>query len=199
MDSNVALICVDLQNDFMPGGSLAVKDGDQVIPIINNLLPVFKTVIFTKDWHPADCDTFASQHDGYALYSELYGRKLWPDHCVQDTPGADLHQGIQYGQIFGDFYIFKKGTDKYAEAFSGFDGTELAEFLRERGIDTVYITGLATDYCVKSTALDAIKEKFTTFFVLDAMKGISPDDHITWTEIQSAGGVLIVSEDVVKP
>jgi len=197
MNSNVALICVDLQNDFMPGGSLPVKDGNDIIPIINNILPLFKTVIFTKDWHPADSRTFASQHDGYNVFDQKNGNTLWPDHCVQDTPGADLHSGIQYGQIFGDFYIFKKGTDKYKEAYSGFDGTELAEFLRERGIDTVYICGLALDYCCKSTALDAHKEGFNTFFILDAMRGISPDNSITLNEIQSEGINLIVTKDML--
>ena len=132
MNSNVALICVDLQNDFMPGGSLPVTNGDSIIPIINELFPLFKLVIFTKDWHPTNSNSFASQHSGYQPFDKLEGKTLWPDHCVQNTPGADLHSGIQYDQIFGDFYIFKKGDDANYEAFSGFDRTELDSFLKER-------------------------------------------------------------------
>jgi nicotinamidase/pyrazinamidase len=203
MKSNVALICVDLQNDFMPGGSLAVNDGDQIIPLINSMLPLFKTVIFTKDWHPADHSSFASQHEGKQPFSELNGNVLWPDHCVQNTPGADLHQGIQYGQIFGDFYIFKKGDDKSHESYSGFDSSDddikLGDFLREKGIDTVYVCGLATDYCCKFTALDAYRESFATFFIIDAMKGINPDNGITWADVQDNGISLIVSTDVIAP
>jgi nicotinamidase/pyrazinamidase len=175
MEKNVALLVVDLQNDFCPGGSLAVKDGNEIVPIINELFPLFKTVIFTKDWHPADCNSFASQHEGFEPFTPKDGDILWPDHCVQGTPGADLHPGIQFGQIFGDFYIFKKGLDRNYHPYSGFDGTGLAEFLRERDIDTVYITGLATDYCCLATALDAAKHGLDTNFILDATRGIDPD------------------------
>jgi len=198
MNSNVALICVDLQNDFMPGGSLPVKDGDQIIPIINDILPYFKTVIFTKDWHPSDSRTFASQHDGYNVFDQKSGNTLWPDHCVQDTPGADLHSDIQYGQIFGDFYIFKKGTDKYKEAYSGFDGTELTEFLNERGINTVYICGLALNFCVISTAIDAVKNEFNTIIILDASKAINEDILTSISNIHRANIKTVSSFSLIS-
>ena len=110
MEKNVALLVVDLQNDFCPGGSLAVKDGNEIVSIINDLFPLFKTVIFTKDWHPADCNSFASQHEGFNPFTPKDGDMLWPDHCVQNTPGADLHPGIQFGQISETSTYSRRGS-----------------------------------------------------------------------------------------
>jgi len=198
MKKNVALICVDMQNDFMPGGSLPVSDGDKIIPVVNDLLPLFKTVIFTKDWHPSDCQAFASQHEGKNPFDAMNGDVLWPDHCVQNTPGADLHSGIMYGQIFGDFYIFKKGDDKNYHPYSGFGAGELEGFLIEKGIDTVYICGLATDYCCSATALDAAEKGFETKFIWDATKGISPNLEPTYDILFNNGIEIVTSEDILS-
>lgn len=200
MKENVALICVDMQNDFMPGGSLAVNGGDEIVPVVNDLFPIFKTVIFTNDWHPADCCAFASQHEGKAPFSsDEFGQILWPDHCVQGTPGADLYSGIQFGQIFGDFYIFKKGIDKNLHPYSGFEGTALAEFLRERGIDTVYVCGLTTDFCVAATAKDAVKEGFDTYLIRDAARGIECDLSTTYKNLHSASVKMTCSDVFLNP
>lgn len=202
MEKNVALICVDLQNDFMPTGSLPVPNGDEVIPVINDILPLFRMVIFTKDWHPANCSAFASQHPGTKPYDWLNDDVLWPDHCVQGTPGADLHPSIDYGRIFGDFYIFKKGDDPATHPYSGFDakefdGTKLGDFLRERGIDQVYVCGLATDFCVMMTTIDAVNEGFETKLVLDACRGIDKTDKIL-EKLKDHGAVIVNSGDLFE-
>lgn len=199
MEKNIALIVVDLQNDFCEGGSLPIKDANSIIPVINSMLPVFKTVIFTKDWHPHDSLLFASQHNGAQPFDkdDESGEVLWPDHCVQNTPGADLNSKILFGQIFGNFYIFKKGMDRVHHPFSGFDGTELYEFLNEREIDTLYVVGLATDYCCSATALDAVELGFKTYFVLDATRGVNPDNSVTVRNLEERGVRVIMSSDIL--
>ena len=184
-----ALIVVDAQYDFMPaseeeyakemGGALAVNDGDKIVPIINDLLPEFDLVIFTKDWHPEDMEAFASNHKGKAPFDtyKVNGKEdtLWPDHCVANTPGARIHEDINFGLIKGKFYIFKKGLEKDYHPYSGFGGTGLADFLRDKNIHQVFICGLALDYCVRDTALDAVREGFDTVVVENATKPINPD------------------------
>jgi nicotinamidase/pyrazinamidase len=190
-----ALIVVDAQYDFMPateeeyakrmGGALAVTEGDKIIPIINDLLSQFELVIFTKDWHTEDMDAFASSHPGkqpFDKYKPLIqpedGEKwdtLWPAHCVANTRGADIHDDIDFGLINGDFYIFKKGLEKDYHPYSGFGGTDLAEFLRHKNVTQVFICGLALDYCVKDTAIDAVKEGFEVVVVENATRSIRPD------------------------
>jgi len=163
------------------GGSLAVADGDKIVPIINDLLPQFDLVIFTKDWHPEEMEAFASNHKGKAPFDTYTDKKsgkedtLWPDHCVAYTHGARLHEDIDFGLIKGDFYIFKKGLEKDYHPYSGFGGTGLAEFLRDRNIHQVFICGLALDYCVKDTAFDAVREGFDTVVVENATRPINPD------------------------
>lgn len=196
-----ALIVVDVQNDFCPGGSLAVPEGDKVIPVINKLFPNFDLVIFTKDWHDPEMEAFASQHTGkkpFEKYTNSDGQEdtLWPDHCVANTPGADLHKDIDFGAIPKDFYIFKKGTKKDYHPYSGFGDTELQDFLERRGIYQVFITGLALDYCVKDTALDAVEAGFDTYVIEDACASIDPDINPTLREFNKAGISFIESFEI---
>ena len=184
-----ALIVVDAQYDFMPatdeayanemGGALAVAEGNEIIPIINELLPKFDLVIFTKDWHPEKMEAFASNHPGKQPFDtyEVNGvtDTLWPSHCVANTRGADIHENIDFSLIKKDFYIFKKGLEKDYHPYSGFGKTGLADFLRDKLVHQVFIVGLALDYCVKDTALDAAKEGFDTIVVEDGTKPISQD------------------------
>jgi nicotinamidase/pyrazinamidase len=190
-----ALIVVDCQYDFMPGGSLEVKDGDKIIPLINSLLPLYPLVIFTKDWHPADHKSFASQHEGKNVFDliDLNGQEqvLWPDHCVQGTPGADIHKDIDFSLVKTNFYIFKKGMDKEVDSYSAFydnggkNSTGLSEFLMSKGIDAVDIVGLTTDFCCKFTALDAKSEGFKTTMLLQGTRGIAEDLMPTIEELRS--------------
>lgn len=191
------LLVVDVQNDFCPGGSLPVPDGDKVIPVINKLMSKFELVIFTKDWHPADMKAFASNRknkkpfDTYKYDGETH--VLWPDHCVQNTPGADLHKDLNLGDINGEFYIFKKGTDSKYHPYSGFGGTELAEFLREKEVDDVFVTGLALDYCCVDTAIDASHEGFKTVMVIDATRPINENIDETLIKLSEANVKIIES------
>jgi len=186
-----ALIVVDAQNDFMPGGSLAVTDGDKIVSVVNDLLPEFKLVIFTKDWHPSNMDAFASQHEGKKPFDKYTTRDgsedtLWPDHCVADTNGAELHNGIDFNKIKGDFYFFKKGENVFYHPYSGFGGTDLAEFLREKNVDKVFIVGLALDYCVADTAIDAAMEGFESVVIKDGTRPISEDINPTLEKFKEA-------------
>jgi len=184
------LIVVDVQYDFVPvsdeyfekglGGALAVSGGNEIVPVINELLSKFELVIFTKDWHPIEMEAFASSHpdkkpfDSY-INSQGVEDILWPDHCIRETIGAELHHGIQFENIKGDFYIFKKGMTKDFHPYGGFNGTGLGDFLRERKIENTYIVGLALDYCVKDTALESVEEDFNTVVIEDGTAAISED------------------------
>jgi nicotinamidase/pyrazinamidase len=198
MKNTRALLVIDLQYDFCPGGALAVPDGDKIIPVVNMLLAKFDLVIFTKDWHPENMNAFASNHPGklsFDKYITSDGKEdtLWPSHCVADTPGARLHEKIDFGRISGEFYIFKKGTEKNYHPYSGFGGTDLEKFLREKGIEDVFITGLATDYCVKDTALDASKFGFNTVVVIDGCRAIAEDIEPTLQGFFKAGIEVVES------
>jgi nicotinamidase/pyrazinamidase len=201
-----ALIVIDLQNDFLPGGALAVKEGDAVIPIVNSIMPKFDLVVATQDWHPSDHHSFASQHEekqpGELI--ELHGlpQVLWPDHCVQDTTGAEFAKELDQKQIVK---IFPKGTDKTIDSYSGFNdnghlkSTGLADYLRENRVKEVYLAGLATDYCVKFTALDALAEGFETFVLVDAVRAVnlaSGDEVAALTQMEDKGANLITSFDL---
>ncbi|MCY2982994.1 MAG: bifunctional nicotinamidase/pyrazinamidase [Planctomycetota bacterium] len=176
---NRALILVDLQNDFVEGGALAVPDGMAVVAIANQIMANFDLVIATQDWHPADHQSFASQHSGVSIGQQfmLNGQPqtAWPDHCIQETFGAELVAGLETHRIAK---IVRKGTDKSIDSYSGFydnghqKSTGLAEFLRSRGVDHVAVMGLATDYCVRFTALDAVREGFETTLILDGCRGV---------------------------
>ena len=191
-----ALIVVDAQYDFIPvsqreyeegqGGALAVPNGEQIIPVINELLPKFDLIVFTKDWHPKGMKAFASSYKTKKPFDtyKVKGKEdtLWPDHCIQDTRGADIHDGIDFSLIKdeAEFYIFKKGLEKDKHPYSGFDGTGLGFFLREKNIDQIFITGLALDYCVKDTAVDGAWLGFKTVVIEDACKAISEDLNATY-------------------
>jgi nicotinamidase/pyrazinamidase len=174
-----ALLLVDLQNDFLPGGPLPVPEGDAVIPVANGLMARFDLVIATQDWHPPGHKSFASSHEGRKPGDviELHGREqvLWPDHCVQGTPGAELVAGLDFGRIDR---IVQKGADPEIDSYSGFfdadrrNVTGLADFLAEQGAWEVYVLGLATDYCVKFTALDARQLGLATYLIEDGCRGV---------------------------
>ncbi|MBN1438812.1 MAG: bifunctional nicotinamidase/pyrazinamidase [Anaerolineales bacterium] len=196
-----ALILVDIQNDFCPGGALAVPEGDAVIPIANRLQKEFDLVVATQDWHPRGHASFASTH-GKPVYEviEIRGapQTLWPDHCVQGTAGAELAPGLERTRIAR---VFQKGTDPEIDSYSGFldadhkHSTGLADYLREKGVEEIYIAGLATDYCVKSTALDAVQLGFRTRVIEDACRGVNiqPDDSLKALEEMQAAGVIVVA------
>jgi len=174
-----ALIIIDVQNDFCPGGALAVADGDAVVPVINALSPSFEHVVLTQDWHPAGHSSFASSHPGAQAFSSVampYGEQtLWPDHCVQGTPGAAFHPGLDWTRAE---LVLRKGFRPAIDSYSAFfendrrTPTGLAGYLRERGIEGVTLVGLATDYCVAYSALDAVSQGFATTVRLDACRGI---------------------------
>src|SRR5512132_3470985 len=158
-----ALVIVDFQNDFTPGGALAVPNGDEIAERLNALAADdrFDLVVATRDWHPPEHSSFAAQGGP------------WPAHCVAGSPGAELHAGLDAARVD---VIVDKGTDPATEGYSGFDGTRLAELLRDRGIDRVTVTGLATDYCVRATALDALREGFAVTVDEAGARGIDPAD-----------------------
>jgi len=174
-----ALIIVDMQNDFVEGGALAVQGGKELVPLINKLQPRFDLVVATQDWHPANHGSFAANHPGRHPFDviELGGlpQTLWPVHCVQNTPGADFVPGLERNRWAA---VFQKGTDPEIDSYSGlFDNgkrraTGLGDFLKDRGVDQVYVLGLATDYCVQFTALDAASLGFETTLIEDASRGV---------------------------
>src|SRR5216117_2401111 len=174
-----ALLLVDIQNDFLPGGALAVPDGDKVIPVANKLQPAFPQVVATQDWHPANHGSFAANQPGKKPGDviELNGLSqiLWPVHCVQNTPGAAFVAELDLKPVAK---VFQKGTDPGIDSYSGFfdnghrKATGLEDFLKERGIEQIYVLGLATDYCVKFTALDARQLGFDVWLVEDGCRGV---------------------------
>ncbi len=179
-----ALFIVDVQNDFCPGGALPVPEGDKVVPVINALMPHFEYVLASKDWHPAQSVHF----------------EKWPVHCVQNSWGAEFKEGLNTEKITK---VFLKGTSNKDDGYSAFEATNenLAEYLRKEGITTLYITGLATDYCVKATTLDALKEGFEVYVVTDAIKAVNvhPNDgEKALEEMQKAGAKLITSKELLS-
>ena len=187
---NDALIVVDVQNDFAPGGALPVSDGKLVVPVINLLEPLFEHAVFTRDWHPIDHCSFAEE--------PAFADGSWPVHCVQDTPGAEFVGSLH---VPVDALIVDKATDPEHEAYSGFDGTDLAEALKARGVERVFVCGLATDFCVKATALDARRDGFETIVVLDACRGIdAPAGSVAAAldAMREAGVILCQSEALLS-
>jgi nicotinamidase/pyrazinamidase len=173
-----ALIIVDVQNDFCPGGALAVPEGDQVVEPINRMAADTDLVIATRDWHPRDHASFAAQGGP------------WPEHCVEGTPGAQLHPRLDRDHVD---LVVDKGRDRATEGYSGFEGTHLADVLRERGVGRVHVVGLALDYCVKNTALDAAREGFDVIVHRDATRAVNvnPQDGDRAVEELEAAGVRI--------
>ena len=202
-----ALILVDLQNDFLPGGALVVPDGDQVIPVANHAQPLFDVVVASQDWHPANHGSFASSHAGREVGEqiELAGlpQILWPTHCVQESEGARLASELETSRID---HIVYKGIDPEIDSYSCFydnghrRSTGLADYLREQSVEAVYLLGLATDYCVKFSALDALAEGFTVRLILDGCRGIDlkPGDvERALVELRGAGVTLVSSKDLL--
>jgi nicotinamidase/pyrazinamidase len=181
---NDALIVVDVQNDFCAGGALEVPAGDDVVEVINRLMPNFAHVIATQDYHPP----------GHSSFTEQGGR--WPVHCVQGTTGAEFHPGLEVAKVDD---VARKGTDVATDGYSGFAGTDLAERLRARGVTRVLVTGLATDYCVRATVLEAIENGFEAVVVSDAIAavGASPGDgDAAVAEMRDAGATLVGSDRI---
>jgi nicotinamidase/pyrazinamidase len=203
-----ALVLVDIQNDFLPGGALAVSDGDAILPVVNRLLQlkgkVFDHVIATQDWHPKKHRSFASQHSkrspGDLVLLNGLDQVLWPDHCVQGSYGAEFASGWQTHLIDR---VIQKGTDTEIDSYSGFfdngkrKSTGLADYLQQKKLTDLYVLGLATDYCVKFTALDAVSLGFRTYVVEDGCRGVNlhPNDSKDSIELMRKAGVKIVSSD----
>ena len=206
-----ALLLIDVQNDFMPGGSLAVAHGDEVVAIANAMMPRFGVVVATQDWHPRGHASFASSHPGCKSGDETEIRgvtqRLWPDHCVQGTSGASFHSALD---VAGITHVVRKGVDRAIESYSGFfdnghvRDTGLAAYLGERGVSEVWIAGVASDYCVKFTALDARALGLLTFVVVDGCRGVdlNPGDvEAALAEMRAAGCELVTSSavDALEP
>jgi nicotinamidase/pyrazinamidase len=199
------LLVIDVQNCFTPGGSLAVKEGDQIIPLINRLARGFEHVVLTQDWHTPGHISFASSHAGKKPFETTqlsYGTQvLWPDHCVQGTPGADLHRDLRIPHAE---LIIRKGYRKHVDSYSAFyeaDGktpTGLTGYLRDRGLTQVFLVGLATDFCVAWSALDARKAGFGALVIEDATRGIDADGSLAkaWKDMLGAGVKRIKSADL---
>lgn len=201
-----ALLVVDVQRDFMPDGSLPVGDGYAVIPVINALMPKFELVVGTQDWHPADHGSFASNHDPHEPGDviELHGLEqiLWPDHCVQHSAGAEFVDALDVDLVDE---VVRKGTDPRYDSYSGFFdnghrvATGLADVLDERGVDTVFVAGVATDYCVKYTVLDARRLDLETYVVVDGCRGVEMNEgdvDAALQEMRAAGAHIISSDEV---
>jgi len=200
-----ALIVVDVQNCFVTGGTLAVKHGEDVVPVINRIAKAFQNVVLTQDWHPPGHASFASSYPGKKPFETItlaYGdQALWPDHCVQGTPDAALDAQLDIPQAE---LILRKGFHKDVDSYSAFEeadrktSTGLQGYLSQRGIDTVFVTGLATDFCVAWTALDARKASFDTYVIEDACRGIDLNGSVAaaWKTMTEHGVKRIQSTDI---
>ncbi|HAR36052.1 MAG TPA: bifunctional nicotinamidase/pyrazinamidase [Acidobacteria bacterium] len=199
-----ALIVVDLQNDFVPGGSLAVPKGNEIVPLINQLQEKFELVVATQDWHPKNHLSFAANHPGKNVYDTILlggvEQVLWPDHCVQGEKGAMFARGFDDRRVEA---IFRKGTDPEIDSYSGFfdngrkKSTGLGDYLKGRGVRQVYVCGLAAEFCVLYTALDAIELGFETYYIEDATRALSHEGFKEAKEqLLRRGGKLITSDKI---
>ena len=196
IDARTALIVVDVQNDFCPGGNLAVAGGDEIVPLVNELGKRFATVVLTQDWHPAGHFSFASVHPGRAPFETVampYGAQvLWPDHCVQGSEGAAFHAGLDLSMAQA---VIRKGCRREVDSYSGFveadrtTPTGLGGYLRERRVTRVVVVGLATDFCVNWTAQDAARHGFETIVIEEACRAIDLDGSLerAWAEMTALG------------
>ena len=203
--ANTAFIAIDVQNDFCPGGALAVADGDAVVPLINDLADRFAARVLTQDWHPADHASFAANHDGaqpFSVTTMPYGPQvLWPSHCVQGTPGAEFHSGLATTRAD---VIIRKGFRAAIDSYSAFfendheTPTGLAGYLRERGIDTLVLAGLATDFCVRYSAVDGARLGFSVTVVEDACRAIDLDGSLAeaMQDMRKHGVTIVQSADL---
>lgn len=198
------LLIIDVQNDFIPGGSLPVPDGDKIVPVINSIQHKFDLVVATQDWHPQEHISFASNHEGKSTFEviELHGKPqtLWPDHCVQGTKGAEFHPDLDSTSWEA---IFRKGTDQQIDSYSGFydnghlKSTGLAGYLKEKGATQLFLCGLAADICVYFSAYDAFKEGFACFFIEDASQPLDSENYKELKkEMEYLGIQFISSADI---
>ncbi len=206
IDSDDVLLIIDIQNDFVDGGALAVPGGDSIVPIVNRLVRTFAHVVVTQDWHPEGHASFASSHEGAKPFDVVkmpYGEQvLWPDHCVQGEPGARLHEGLD---VDSAFLILRKGVNAEIDSYSAFteaDGkttTGLAALLKARGARRVFACGLATDYCVAYSALDARAAGFETFVVDDACRAIDAGGSLeaAWAKMNAAGVWRVQAREIL--
>lgn len=201
-----ALLIVDVQNDFCPGGALEVPEADKIIPVINKLANEFEVILQTQDWHPAGHSSFASSHEDKNPFDTIempYGEQiLWPDHCIQGTEGAEFHPDLKTERAQ---MIVRKGFRSHIDSYSTFyenddvTTTGLTGYLREREINTLYMAGLATDFCVLWSVIDGIREGFDITVVEDAVKGIDIDGSVdkAWSEMLDAGAKKITSDELL--
>ena len=193
-----ALLIVDFQNDFIPGGALPVEGGSEIAEPINAIADRFGFVVATRDWHPPDHGSFEGVEIDPAKWHGLDPPGIWPVHCVQNTPGAELYGELDRSKVD---QVVDKAQDPFTQGYSSFHGGNLAEVLREHGVDHVYVAGLATDYCVKNTVLDAIREGFEATVVTDAIRGIDvkPGDSERAIEaMREAGAAVVSSEELLQ-
>ena len=208
MKQSSALVIVDLQNDFCDGGSFEVAEGSSIIPVINRLQPHFQLIAASQDWHPADHSSFASNHPdlgiGAVVTTGHVQQILWPDHCVQDTSGAEFHPDLDTSRFAN---IVHKGVDVNIDSYSAFFDNEhlrdtgLATFLQEHQIQNVYLAGLALDYCVKYSALDAKQLGFNVYVIADATRAINlaeGDSEAALEEMRAAGIHIITAADIIQ-
>jgi nicotinamidase/pyrazinamidase len=191
-----ALLIVDFQNDFTPGGALPVAEGDQIAEPINSLLDSFDLVIATRDWHPPDHGSFVGVEVDAAKWRGADPPSIWPVHCVQETPGAELHPALEQAKVD---VVIDKGQDPNSQGYSGFQDTRLGDLLRERGVDRLFVAGLATDYCVKNTVLDARRLGFDVTVIEDAIRGVEVkpgDSERALGEMEHAGAEVTSSQAV---
>ncbi len=206
VDADDVLLVIDIQNDFLPGGALSVPGGDLIVPVVNRLIRTFVHVVVTQDWHPEGHASFASSHEGAKPFDVVrmpYGEQvLWPDHCVQGAPGAQLHEALD---VDAAFLILRKGVNAEVDSYSAFteaDGkttTGLAALLKARGARRVFACGLATDYCVAYSALDARGAGFDTFVIDDACRAIDAGGSLqaAWSKMNAAGVWRVQAREIL--
>lgn len=200
-----ALLIIDVQNDFMPGGALAVPEGDEILPLINKLQAKFDLVLVTQDWHPAGHASFASSHENVQEFDvikiEGLDQVLWPAHCIQNTNGAEFHKELETAKIEA---IFRKGTNPKIDSYSGFydnahlKSTGLAGYLKEKQVDKLFFCGLAAEYCVYFSILDALAEGFDSTLIENATRALDNDDfEKVKIDILRKGGKVVSSEELI--
>jgi nicotinamidase/pyrazinamidase len=193
-----ALLIVDFQNDFTPGGALPVPEGDEIATPINALMGSFDLVVATRDWHVADHGSFAGVRVDPDRWRGADPASIWPVHCVQGTPGAELHPALDQSKVD---VLIDKGQDPNSQGYSAFQDTGLGDLLRERGVDRLFVTCLATDYCVRNSVLDALRQGFDVTVVEDAVRGVEvePGDSArALEELEAAGAHVAHSHDLLR-
>ncbi len=202
-----ALLIIDVQHDFLPGGALEVKNGDEIIPVINKLQEEFDFIVGTQDWHPKNHSSFAANHKGKepgeVIKLDGINQIMWPVHCVQGSHGSQFHPDLNTDAWKK---VFKKGTNPKIDSYSGFfdnnhmQDTGLSKYLKDNGVETGYVVGLAADYCVKYTVMDAISEGSKTYLVMDGTRAVNlePDDfEKAVKEMEKAGAKVVTSKELI--